>query len=291
MVERSATVRWDTLYLIGGSAQDTLLLLPRLLASHARLLYVYDYSDAQVKAFDESGHLRWRFGRKGAGPGEFRNAWDLVVGPSGDVWVLDASLQRLTVVSPRGQLVQLISLKAGRVKDVISTSRETLGVVIAPDEFLVTIDSTGAIAPVGGLPMAALRDVQPTIRQTISSGAPDGLTWASTFLWGRHILVFRGRTIQCRGELIGAESFPETTQGTRAHALAIAVDGASVFVLRPPLERGATSTLDEYSVMSCEHTRTVGLPGAFYTMAASDGVFFLEKEDPAPMILALQERR
>jgi hypothetical protein len=69
--------RWDTAYVIGGQLQDTTLLLPRLIAAGDGSVYVYDVGRHELVAFDVSGAQRWRFGREGAGPGEFRNPIDV----------------------------------------------------------------------------------------------------------------------------------------------------------------------------------------------------------------------
>lgn len=92
---------------IGGvpPALDSDLLGPGLLQGHGQKLYVYDYHDAQLKAFDYQGNLLWRLGRRGQGPNEFQNPTDLQVGPEGSIWIVDPENVRLSIVSGAGRLL------------------------------------------------------------------------------------------------------------------------------------------------------------------------------------------
>lgn len=53
---------------------------------------------ARLRAFDSDGLLRWSFGRKGGGPGEFRSIQDVAVTADGKVLVLDSQLSRMTLL-------------------------------------------------------------------------------------------------------------------------------------------------------------------------------------------------
>ena len=44
------TAAWDTVFVIGGGVQDTLLLIPRLLAARGGQLYAFDYGDSRIGA-------------------------------------------------------------------------------------------------------------------------------------------------------------------------------------------------------------------------------------------------
>lgn len=65
---------------------------------------VVDFKDQQVHILGPRGQVVSTGGRRGAGPGEFRNANGLVVLPSGDLVVNDPQNNRLTLLSPRGEL-------------------------------------------------------------------------------------------------------------------------------------------------------------------------------------------
>lgn len=124
---------WDTIFHIGGSLEDTLLLKPRIFESGNEHLYVYDYFDDRLRAFDRSGELTWTFGRSGEGPGEFSNAFDVEVGPRGDIWVVDAGASRITVVSSSGKLVRTFPLAGAIVRDVVPLSDRILVTPVSPN--------------------------------------------------------------------------------------------------------------------------------------------------------------
>ncbi len=48
--------------------------------------------------------------------------------------------------------------------------------------------------------------------------------------------------------------------------------------------------IDEYSAGDCQYTRTLCLPGMFQAIAYDGGVFYLYREEPAPVIFALRLR-
>jgi hypothetical protein len=64
---------------VGGTEHDTVLFRPGPSTVANGSLYVFDYGDSRLKAFDSSGKLAWSFGRSGGGPGEFMNVADLAV--------------------------------------------------------------------------------------------------------------------------------------------------------------------------------------------------------------------
>jgi TolB-like 6-blade propeller-like len=82
------------------------LAIPTRLIVDGPWIFVLDAaSDSVLHQFRlEDGTLYQSLGRRGRGPGEFRGAWSLSQDPSsGDAWVYDISLARLTrIVVPRG---------------------------------------------------------------------------------------------------------------------------------------------------------------------------------------------
>ena len=49
---------WDTVFIVGGSLSDTLLLRPRILAAGREGPVVFDYGDHAVNGFDTAGRPR-----------------------------------------------------------------------------------------------------------------------------------------------------------------------------------------------------------------------------------------
>lgn len=285
------TVRWDTLYTIGGSLQDSLLLRPRLIAAGAGLLYAYDYYDHRVKAFDSAGVLRWMFGGDGAGPRELGNPLDLDVAPNGSVWVWDARNQRITVLSPGGEPTRSIPVPGILGKDLTPHDGGAILVVVEEGRFAIVLDSIGEVMQQLPLPLEQLAAVDPVARQTISATIPGGSAWAVAFPMGNFIVVFDDLTVRCAGRLIEATGFPAPGQQDPVWAVAMSATDSSVYVLPRGLTRDALRMLDEYSSRDCSYLRTVRLPGRYITFAVSEGTYFLEHEDPAPTIVALRLRR
>ena len=54
-------------------------------------IYVLDIKNYRLLKFDNEGNFIWKTGRKGQGPGEFRNPFNVVVSPTEDIWILDSS--------------------------------------------------------------------------------------------------------------------------------------------------------------------------------------------------------
>lgn len=67
------TETFDTLWHRGGVVDDSLLLFPHSMAVDDSIVYVFDRGATRIVAFAvESGEVRWAFGRRGGGPGEFK---------------------------------------------------------------------------------------------------------------------------------------------------------------------------------------------------------------------------
>jgi len=87
-------------------SEATDLAIPTRLIVDAAWIFVLDAaSDSVLHQFRlEDGALVQSLGRRGRGPGEFRGAWSISYDrQSGDAWIYDISLARLTrIVVPRG---------------------------------------------------------------------------------------------------------------------------------------------------------------------------------------------
>ena len=92
---------------VGGSDDgNPLLQVTDLAVTGAGVLLVANSGSAEVLAYDATGALEWRFGRRGAGPGEFQRA--LSVAAIGDsAFAYEFSLGRLTVIAPGGAFARV----------------------------------------------------------------------------------------------------------------------------------------------------------------------------------------
>ena len=285
---RYPQVSWDTVYRIGGHLQDTLLLRPRQIAADDTSLYVYDYHDARLKAFDREGNLRWTFGGRGGGPGEFRNALDLKVGPDGGAWIVDGNNGRITHVSSAGNLQRIIPFGGERIKDVIPLSTEILATTVSPSHFWISFGARDEITEWGPFPLPGLQEVDPLRRQTISAVSPDGNAWAAVFPFGDRFVVFDGKQPRCSGQLIEGEPFPPPNREPEVWAVRVALGDSTLWVLAKGRTEDALRIVDEYALRDCTYRRTLRLPHKVLAITYSDGVFYLQHEDPAPTLLAVR---
>jgi hypothetical protein len=282
------SVTWDTVFLVGGTVDDSLLFMPRLLAGRGDLLYAFDYGDQQLKAFGSDGELRWRHGGAGSGPGEFRNPLDLEVDPNGDVWVFDGGTGRLTAFSADGEMLRTVSPGLA-IRDVVKV-RDRLFVlpVMEGDEYWVQLAMDGSRVGSGGFPTTELADAAPMVRQTLAVSGT-GELWASVFPFGNTFLVYDGDELRCVGQLIEGEPFPEApSPDMSVWAVDAALDDESLFVLPRGNTDDALAIVDEYSIEDCSYTRTLPLPRRVRALTGGGETFFLAFEDPAPAILALR---
>lgn len=96
---------------IAGGSSDELLMPGSIAATSRGELVVFDYGAMEVRAFSRDGKSLWREGRKGAGPGEYRNVMDLKVRPNGEIALLDMANRRITALSPSGKVVRTLPIK------------------------------------------------------------------------------------------------------------------------------------------------------------------------------------
>ena len=282
-------VRWDTLYSIGGEAEDTTLLRARLIAARDGNLYAYDFSDDRLKAFDDRGRLRWTFGRQGGGPGEFGNPTDLGVAPNGDVWITDAGAARTTVLTSDGALRRHIPFDGRPIMRTIPSEGRRLVFPTSPEHFWVALGEEGQVIEEGEFPTVELRDAEPVIRPPFVSMSPAGDVWAAVFPVADPLLVYRGRDLRCTGRLVEGGPFPDAfSRDTPIWAVGVTVSDTSVFVLARGQTEYELQLLDEYSAEDCRYVRTLLLPRKLQALAYDGGVFYFYYEDPAPAIVALR---
>jgi hypothetical protein len=102
-------------------------------------LYVLDNGASSVKVYDRSGRFIHRFGRRGAGPGEFQ--WMTGLHVNSDVRVSDLAQRRITIFSLQGQLVRT---------EPLPTPRERVMAEVAPLRHGWSVGVTAAQVKVEG---------------------------------------------------------------------------------------------------------------------------------------------
>jgi hypothetical protein len=95
-----------------SGARNDLSPISSLSVSPRGWIAVGQRQDGQVRVFGTDGTERYRFGRAGAGPGEFRALAGFSGWVGDTLWMADGVLNRLTMVTPTGKLLRTTSFPA-----------------------------------------------------------------------------------------------------------------------------------------------------------------------------------
>lgn len=286
---------------VGGvqPADESELLNPLLMASRGRTVYVVDYGDVRVKAFDWSGRLVWAAGRSGRGPGEFVNPTDIQVDAGGNVWVNDPPNNRVTVLRPDGSVAamfapgkpahRLLPLHDGSSWGIGSAGKGALGYRYAPG---------GRIVGRLGLP-PSLRGVGMLARDGRAAIAPSGRAVVITFLYGDRLVLWNtaaDRLTAFPG--VEAVGFPavlrwRTREGVVATRLAldatpatlsVTADDRYAYLLFGGRTAHAGRIVDRYELATGRYAGSYLLPRRVAGITAVPGGFAALIADPVPEI-------
>lgn len=109
LIEDTAVVR------IGrseGEGADVFGRIAAVAATSTGEIVVADTRPLEVRQFDREGRLRFRAGRRGEGPGEFRGIAGLLVLPGDSVLVLEEAPPRAVLFGPTGEHIRTTSLRS-----------------------------------------------------------------------------------------------------------------------------------------------------------------------------------
>lgn len=113
-------------------------------------VYVSDSDNHRVQVFSADGTFVRKFGNDGTARGQFRLPFDLSVDGSGNVYVLDDILQRLTKFAPDGQVLWIENgssdpVLKGHNHDAQIDSKGRIVVANDDNGKVVFVDSNGAV--------------------------------------------------------------------------------------------------------------------------------------------------
>jgi len=74
-------------------------------------IYVLDIRNHRLLKFDKKGNFIWKVGRKGQGPGEFRNPSSVAVNSLKEIWILDSS-SLIHIFDNQGKFRRTLNLRA-----------------------------------------------------------------------------------------------------------------------------------------------------------------------------------
>jgi len=285
---------WDTVFQLGGSPQDTVLLQPEPLTARNGRVYVFDYGDRALKAFDMAGTPVWRLGRRGEGPGEFVQPVDVEVGPEGNVWVVDPGAGRIAIVSSKGEWVGVRLLGDELTRDVLPLEDGTYILVShAPGDRMFSIyDREGTRVGERSVPDPDIARAYWSARATMSTlSSVNHASWVAPFWMGDLFLLYDGTALRCRGDLIEGGPFPREAYRELPPVWVVAgvMDEERVYLLPKGETDLALRMVDVYDAHDCDYRESITLPGEFRTLALTDDVFVLPVRDALyPTILGLR---
>jgi hypothetical protein len=277
-------------FVIGGSPDDTLLLMPRTLVGGGGRFATYDYGDDRVKQFDSTGQLRWTSGGTGEGPGEFRGNFGLQFDQRGMTWAADPDVVRLTALDDTGGTATLIPLAAERLAGLALVNNEPVVVSSGATTTLLRLSTTGAVVEYRPPPLAALGTL-PDFARSVVVASNGGAVWAMAYPYGNLLVVYQGLDHRCIGKLISGQPYP--TQPVREPTFsvsAIALVDSTVIVLANGGGEDRGRHLDRYALSDCGYRGSMALPGRFAAMAYDGERFILESHDPVPTVTGLRWR-
>jgi hypothetical protein len=100
VVEGEEVYQWDELFAGGVLSDGTVVGVDR--------------SAQEIRAYSPVGEHLWSFGRRGEGPGEFRFPWSLHVTPGDTLVISDPGTNRLTLLSPDGEMIGTFAVPTNR---------------------------------------------------------------------------------------------------------------------------------------------------------------------------------
>jgi hypothetical protein len=286
-IRSEALGRWDTAYVIGGTAEDTLLLMPRKLASGDGWFAAFDYGDNRVKRFDSTGALEWASGGTGSGPGEFRGNFGLQSEPGNLLWAADPDLARLTALDDTGGVMVTVALDAVRLAGIAMVAGRPIAVTTDPASTLMVLTRDGQIIARHPPALAALDDL-PAFARSVVVASNGGSVWAMAYPYGNLLVVYDDTTVHGIGKLVTGQGFPMGPVLEPVFSVsAVTLVDSMVVALGNGGGEGRNRHLDRYALSDCSYRGSLPLPGRF-SAAAHDGThYILGVQDPAPMLMGM----
>ena len=297
----------DSLWSIGGTAADTLLLDPSWLSAGPEGVTLWDRGRDAVIRISAEGELLWTFGREGGGPGEFRTVRGIVQLPGGGAAVVDNVNERLTVIDRDGRLVGETNLSGLAPESVASLRDGGLVVLTRLDEpaFLVS-EENGVAVDSMGFPSQPYRDLSPMARQGRVIGAGAGWVFGFTvgngwwrmgggrdaegFPYAEHADFPGIETIVSEAVVDGRTVTTRTTRATErvSTAMGFGARGDTLFVHYYGESNVRGYLLDLFSLADGSYLGSVLLPAWARSLAIGPDAIYTLAADPFPVLTALR---
>ena len=296
-------VPWEpeVLWARGGIEDDTVLFGPWSVRGAEGQVLVLDWGGHRVRAFDlATGDVRWSFGRRGEGPGEFQNPVDMLPLADGRTVVWDTEVGRLTWVSEDGRLGKMLNVNTvSRPNRFCELAGGTLVALHATqDAALSALTDRGTLDALGPLPWTTLTDLDALQRQAEFATGPGGdcvfyLTQSTGFVRvDEEGFGVPHKYVEDMGPPPVVIRENETTRSTRLGEYQLAVNagfirGGEVWLAFHGLTPRAGRLIDVFDLETGGYLRSYELPWPITGLgAAEDRVFFLRSVDGYPVLVA-----
>ncbi|MBA4159180.1 MAG: 6-bladed beta-propeller [Gemmatimonadetes bacterium] len=290
--------RWDTLWTVGGSLEDTLLQIPRIHRADSSRVLVYDHGAMRLLVFDHSGQLQWSFGRRGQGPDEFASVRDIRISGTGKIVLLDPANARLVELEDGARVSARIPLHNIPHSEQMVAIND--GFVLMTHDIetpLFVIDREGTVVQRMEVPWEGFSKLDPLVRQ--GRVANSGDSWALSFSLGNGWFPFSGTdALPYLGQYVQHTPFPVpivmVTENTRSVQIPTRTcSGCSVSLSDSVLyvHFGGDGP-DHLQVIDLwetgDYIGSYRLPDPMAEVFVQGGVFYVLQYHPYPTLLALR---
>ncbi|MGH7540829.1 MAG: hypothetical protein ACRELC_07510 [Gemmatimonadota bacterium] len=308
-VERSVRdVEWSVVLDVRGSLQDSTLLAVGSIAADSGGVSVVDPMRARVVRFGRDGGVRWAFGARGSGPGEFERPIQVALDARGRTWVLDDRAMRVTVIGADGGDRLVIPLEGlpGLPNGFVPLPGDELVLAVLDLTWpLVRLDRDGTVIDRAALPGEPLSELDVIRSQFALAGGGAGERWVAAFSFLDGFFAFDGlRARGYRGRYVervpppdvalrsvregGRQTRALTLESSVPSALAADVAGDRVHVLFGGETEDRGRIIDVYEHETGRYVESLRLPRRGFDLAVGGGVFYLAYADPFASILGVR---
>lgn len=295
------TAEWDTMAMRGGDAEIAFGDL-WLSAADSSMLVVWDNQTQEVHAFDHDLRPLWRFGRKGDGPGEFRQGRSIAFTPAGEILIFDVATQRVTFLTRDGELRTTVVIEDRLDQVVPWTDGKLLGT--APSRKgspFVVMQNDGQVLTSLDVPWDGWADLHPLLRSGYIASDPTAATAAFIMIHGDGWFAVGDQPeTSYLGRYVEHQEMPSVIEkpdlrlivGGTIAGQAVNVRDGMVTIQYEGESPEAGRWLDQYRLSDGSYAGSLLLPGwAKGFSGAPDGGYFVIFNDPSPTIMRLRPKR
>ncbi len=290
--------RWDTLWRIESGASDTILLLPDLVEAWLGGVALLDYAGQKLISFDEHGVERWRAGREGQGPGEFKWIIDLSVAEDGTLLLADAGNMRINWMDGRGTVVRsepLVGLP-GFPWTVVELAEGYAAVLNRDDGGLVFLDESMSPIRTDGFPWSSAIPEGVTLA-SVAAADTGNARWVLAAQYGPGFTIFSDNGPQHHW-FVDPKPWA-TPDEERLHWSAVDVQATAdgIYFLyggrprRPQDKEGQQPRWVDVYDWRGGYRESLRLPTGVMGFATDSETFYVFDMEPTPYLMALRPRR